>query len=318
MQSRNLNLDILKLFLSFFVVVAHLMPYSYENEFQNNIAYLSHAVARVTVPLFLLISGYFLRNKLNDFEKVKKLIFRIAKLFLVWQIIYLPIILIFFNNGLITPNIFFRDLIYGFGHIWYLNAFFLGCILVYLTRNFKNLNKFILAVLLLLSGYLIQITIELKLINNVNYINFHNIIGTSRNFLFFAFPYLLLGTLLDEIKILNLKTGILISGVLLIIETYIYKYFQIPISNIYLASFPLSIYILKAILKSESRIKIKINFNLAFGIYLIHFYPLFYISKSYPSTSIDMVFIKILAVYSASIFIFYILNKLDTKLKILF
>ena len=86
------NLNILKYVLSILVIILHLRPFiHYSNELDlafNNI------VSRICVPLFFIITGYLVAKKEKDKSNyIDTYIKRTIPLYLMWSLIYIPIIL---------------------------------------------------------------------------------------------------------------------------------------------------------------------------------------------------------------------------------
>lgn len=89
MKKRNLSVvDIVKLFFAISIVTLHISIKS------PILIIYAQFIARLGVPFFFTISGYFLYSGIKkDGEKyLKSYIFRISKLLGIWLLIYLPII----------------------------------------------------------------------------------------------------------------------------------------------------------------------------------------------------------------------------------
>ena len=79
----------------------------------------SNGICRMAVPIFFLISGYLLMYRLNitknKKEYIKNYFKRLIKLYIIWTIIYLPIIitrLITNKYGLISDFMIFLEILY--------------------------------------------------------------------------------------------------------------------------------------------------------------------------------------------------------------
>ncbi|OWP82868.1 hypothetical protein BWK59_13595 [Flavobacterium davisii] len=172
--------------MAFLVIALHIFPVSRIGGIQGLISYeIASGITRIAVPTFFLISGYFLRNKLNDTAYLWKYIKRILLLYLVWQIIYLPDLYRFYNLGWFSNKNMILKLIYGYWHLWYLLATAIALGLLYLSRNYSLNVKFLLLLLLLGIGYGYQIGMQLGNIHNLEVQFLYESIGTTRNFLFF-------------------------------------------------------------------------------------------------------------------------------------
>lgn len=317
MHNRNNSIDLLKLILIFSVIIAHVLPYKYDSEYQTYIAIIIHGCIRCVVPLFFIITGYFIKNKINDSEKIKLILLRFLKMFVIWQILYSYLAYLLYKNNLFSNQKMIYSLLYGFGHLWYLNAVGLGILLLYLSKKLKTKNKLILAITLILLGYIFQILFEIKYLSN-SMIMLHDSIGTTRNFLFFGFPYLLIGTIIENIKLKHTKFGMLFFLFCMIIEAIIYKLQNINIQNLFIFAIPTSIFIFKFILSYKKQTNLKQNPKMLLGIYLIHFYPVFYLTTIFPNNTIQITILKIFLVSIISSILFIIINFIDKKLKIFF
>ena len=88
---RNNNIDALKVVLSLLVVAGHVLPTTKIEGEKSYIFYIIHGFGRLTLPLFLLITGYFISAKIHDLSFIKKTAKKLFTLFIVWQLLYLKI-----------------------------------------------------------------------------------------------------------------------------------------------------------------------------------------------------------------------------------
>ena len=121
------------------------------------------------VPFFFMATGFLLAQRKEDgyfFERdhVKKYVYRILKLYIIWTAIYLPVII--YKNiidsgeglryGILTS---IRDFIFvgSYGHLWYLPATAVGVVAVFfLTEKIGERWSGILLFFLFLAGLLAQ------------------------------------------------------------------------------------------------------------------------------------------------------------------
>ena len=218
--------DILKIILAIMVVLIH------GNIFPN----ILYPWLRIAVPLFFVMSSYFLFSKLNkekDNQKkkiiIKSFVLRNLKLYLIWFIILLPITLEIkkyfvdysFFKGLI---ILLRDFIFSstFCSSWFIIALIEGCIILYFCSK-KISNK-----LLLIGSFVIYLFITI--ISTYTFIipdnkiiyYFKMIIPAPCNSFLVSFMWMMIGKMFAEKKInYGYKTNtiiFIISGILLFIE----------------------------------------------------------------------------------------------------
>ena len=317
----NNNINLLKIILSLFIVSGHLFPELYNGQPESYVYCFIRGLARLSVPLFLIITGYYIRSKTNEFGyiliRIKKLFF----IFIVWQIIYFKIELDSYQLGQISSKSFFLDMLYGIGHLWYLSSVILSLFLIYFTSCCSNKVKFIMSFVLLIISYFLQINNHLKFIDSKFLDEFYFYIGTYRNFLFYAFPYLLLGTNYDYWKkycIKNIYLGYLIFFIFLIVELAVYYYFKSPVYNLFIVSFPFSLFSFNHIVNIKKQVKFNFPETLSLGIYLIHFYVLYlFYTKINIMNSFSYFYLYIFLVI-LTVIIWFILDKINKKIKIFF
>ena len=140
-NNNNINsLDITKLVLSILIVAIHFAPFGFGNDSQlvGGANYLvSNCIARLVVPFFFMASGYLLYRKgLNEIIiNTKRYVFKLFKLYVVWTIIYLPLIIyeiILVGDYLFHLLGFIRNFIFvgSYTHLWYLPATIIASLLV--------------------------------------------------------------------------------------------------------------------------------------------------------------------------------------------
>jgi serine/alanine racemase len=147
--------DVTKLFLAVLIVFIHTAPLVDIWPFCNVII---TGVARLAVPLFFLISVYLAYEGVSDFsrEQMKKFVFRIGKLYLIYFVMFFPITL---YNQIIIPYLahgmmyaiatFVRNILFAgsFSASWYLNASILGMIICFLLSGKRSIWLWVLGIL---------------------------------------------------------------------------------------------------------------------------------------------------------------------------
>lgn len=217
---RNITLDYFKIILCILVINIHapfVSIYPPESPYLlSRVGYIlgwlfSHGIARIAVPLFFILNGYFL--DLSNKAKLAKYIKRLIIMYLVWAIFYLPAYFPYLD----TPT-FIRVFIMGYYHLWYLPAL-IGAIVLLYYINLVIKNKIVLiaiAGILFILGYLVQMRDPYTDIEMIKY----------RNFLFFGFPFVLFGYLIKNSDIFKYKKvvilALIIGFILLLSESYVY------------------------------------------------------------------------------------------------
>ena len=119
---------------------------------------LTRIIARIAVPFFLMVTGFFilpsLMTKKPNYEKVFKSIKKTLKLYLVAIILYLPLS-IYSGQVTFTFKEIINDLLFNgtFYHLWYLPATIIALLLVVLLlKKLKLTTVFFITGILYLIG----------------------------------------------------------------------------------------------------------------------------------------------------------------------
>lgn len=192
-MDRNISLDILKVIMAIFIVALHgnfLADYDPAVGF-----YLKNGLFRICVPIFLIISGFFFYNTKNFAQWV----FRLAVLYVVWMLIYLPFWLQWpLNSWSVEWN--FKTIFWGYNHLWYLIGTLLGGVVLYLLRNLYSCIQLSLAIALFGVGVAAQYIGNLHILSQP-WDRAFNVYVYHRNFLTTCFPFMMLGFLLNKHQI---------------------------------------------------------------------------------------------------------------------
>ncbi|WP_444626174.1 acyltransferase family protein [Flavobacterium columnare] len=318
---RNFNLEILKIILAFFVVAGHTLTTGEIEGSKNLFFYVVHGIARLAVPLFYIISGYYLGNRIYSFNKIKNKLISYLRLFLVWQSIYLIIEIYFYFQNAISLKKLIVDLFFGMGHLWYLIAFIHALFFCFLLNRIDDHLKFFLAICIFITGYILQYLNTFDYINSNKFHEIYTTIGGSRNGFFYTLPYLIVGTQISffECKIQNINKLLVISLILLVFEVLFYYNSEKLMVDVFLTALPVSllIFIKTQNFKFNSRI-LKFPSTFSTGIYLLHYLPIFICYNFFipQSTFSYLVLFTIVAI--SSMFIWFLLDKINKKVKILF
>jgi surface polysaccharide O-acyltransferase-like enzyme len=260
-MKRNLSIDILKLVMAFFVVALHGRLF---NDFDNVSSYFfGHIFGRIAVPIFLLISGFYFYN-VKTKNQYKKWIKRLFYLHMIWMIIY---IYFWIRSGLRGVII---SLVFGWGPLWYLIGTFYGIILIWIIRNWIIRKQLILLFCMAGIGLFLQYNWNYKIIDN----DIIKILQSKSyaNGLFFCFPFLYVGYLINKFSIHTMK----MNWILLLILSFLLLCFEVSFNYICC--------------------------NKGFGLYISHysFCPILFVnivSKKYLSNN------KTLALYSTGVYL---------------
>lgn len=301
------NIDILKYMCAILIVVLHLRPFQNFSD-ELDLAF-NNIITRICVPMFFLITGYFVAKKEKDNPNyIKNYIKKTIPLYLVWSAIYIPVIVGYallnistINNYLssitiplyflipliiiIIPIVLIIALIYTgvYYHLWYFPA--LICSLIVLSKWKKKFNiKILLALSFVLLLFGATETYYGSLPFNIQRLlsYYYNIFFTTRNFLFFGLFYVVLGYYMGIKKSLYSKycfEKLVICVLFLIFEAIILHDTDRLNSNILLSCVPLTYYLFISTIYLSNRLKINFPFrNLSKYYYFIHPMIIFIIS----------------------------------------
>lgn len=303
--------------MAFLVVALHIFPVSKINGTEGLISYeIASGITRIAVPTFFLISGYFLRNKLNDTSYLWKYAKRILLLYTVWQLIYLPDLIHYYQLGWFSKTNLLLKLIYGYWHLWYLLATAISVGLLCLSRNYSIGFKTFLIVLFLGIGYTYQIAIQSGYIHNLDFQFFYEIIGTTRNFLFFGFPMMLIGTLYDNWKepISKVKWLLLPFWLLLLVEVWFYYTHQVKAMDFLIVLPLLSMLTFYWVNESKSITTQTIHPTLSLGVYLCHPYAIRIVNEFLPEKGFYDWLLKYPLICLVAIVLWWLVDKINNRL----
>lgn len=258
MKRQYASIDIVKYISALLVVCIHTFPFLELSETFNT--YWIHTICRLAVPFFFTTSGYFFfrkQDETNSDERLKKTLFRLFKIYLIWTIIYLPYTIYdYTHTGFHITYLatYVRDFFLNgsYYHLWFLPALMLADVIVYVLYKKKGLHfTLIVSLVLYIFGYLINVYTPVW--ESLPWISFFfgfftKAFSTARNGLFFGPMFIAIGLLLAKTRRLPKKVsliGFLISFVGLCLEVFLYKHFGIlrDLTSMYICLIP-SIYFL--------------------------------------------------------------------------
>lgn len=256
-MERNIKIDYFRIVLSLLVITVHAQPLFREDSLTG--WFISNGIARIAVPCFFIISGYFLHQRINDKNAIKKYLSHILIVYTVWSAIYIPVYYqVIEYRSLITFALM------GYYHLWFLPALIIGIILFTLFKKFiTNSNILLLiGIIFYLIGYMMEI-------HKLPYRLFCNGV-------FSGYPFIILGYYLkernisDKIKRMYIYPIILLSLITLLIESY-WGFKNGIHHNIFISLYVICPSLFLWILQRSKHIETT-NFiaKLASGIYYIH------------------------------------------------
>ena len=260
------NLDILRYICAILIIILHLRPFFHYSKQLDLI--FNNIITRICVPVFFLVSGYFIAMKeKSDPNYIKNYIKKTIPMYLVWSIIYIPITMMevvryipkiinylpsnlpFYILIMFIPIVVIIALLYTgvYYHLWYFPALLLSLFILDKWKKKFNVKVLLfIAFILLLFGatetYYGAFSLNIQQLLTYYY----KIFFTTRNFLFFGLFYVVFGYYIGLKQKIYSKfcfEKLVISFLCLIIETMFLQKIHRMNSNILLSCIPLTYYL---------------------------------------------------------------------------
>lgn len=265
MERKNYYLvDVVKLICSILVVAVHTGPFLSIDATLNY--FVVQILGRIAVPFFFVASAFFFFKKLDyeagllsreNLRALRKFVFRIGKLYLIWTLIYLiPLSIQWFHGGMDGSTIvrFIRNFFFtgSYYHLWFLpSMIFAMCFVYVLLAKFKLMKVIEIGLILYVIGMLINvygsIVVHIPLLGNGIKL-YLQIFETTRNGLFFGTIYMAIGFYIANGRFRMNQSELckrtLISFGLLCIEGFFLRGLGIdtPLTSMYLMLLPFMFY----------------------------------------------------------------------------
>ncbi|MBK6896254.1 MAG: acyltransferase [Alphaproteobacteria bacterium] len=217
---RNGWLDYLKVVLAVMVIGLHSLVFL--ESFPALSSFLCNGVFRAAVPLFFVISGYFLPRE-TDSRKLYNWLKRILVLYAVWTLVYLPVFI--WQIPLTAVGVFrlLKVILFGYGHLWYLPALAVAAFITIKTKKLGSRFNLLLALGLYCTGC----TLLFYLLSSSPGIPpFYY----YRNAVLFGLPFVLAGYYYNDLEHFFEKSRpvvLLLAFALFLVEISIVKYFAL-------------------------------------------------------------------------------------------
>ena len=303
--------------MAFLVIALHIFPVAKLEGIRGIISYeIANGITRIAVPTFFIISGYFLRDKLDDTTYLAKYAKRILFLYVVWQLLYLPDLIRFYRLGRFPLPDAVLKLVFGYWHLWYLLATVLAVGLLYVTRNWSVRTKGLLIVGLLFFGYGFQILVQSEVLKPYKvWTDTYQYMGTTRNFLFFAFPCLLIGVLYEQWKAIAARLNGLFFPLCigLLAETYFYYSMQVKALDFLLLLIPFCMVLFSIVNESKAVTTLQFNTSLSLGIYLCHPYCIRLVYEFLPQKTFEYIVLKYVLISLLALLSWWLIEKINRK-----
>ena len=230
-ENQNFNgIDLVKFICAYLVCMVHISLFSGNIvPFESTINQIcTNCIGRLAVPFYFTASGFFLFRKMDlqrlDSEKIKSYCFKILRFYGIWCILL--------TGGSTVPLWFLVPL-------WYLGGLVVGVLVfVFLKKHMQIKSMAIIAGLLYCIGLLGDAYYGLaaplrsnKLFNAAIEI-YASFFITTRNGVFFGFPYILMGAVFahskDCMKVKTAVVGLILSLAGLLAESQLLIKYSIP------------------------------------------------------------------------------------------
>lgn len=319
MEKKYYNgIDYAKFICAILVICVHTGPLLSINENAN--FFLVQIISRIAVPFFFVSSSFFFFKKLDygvglqeegNINLLKDFILRIGKLYLIWTVVYLSLLIVSWIQGgfgITTIIRFIRDFFFtgSFYHLWFLPAVLFSVAFVYyLARKYKVNEILLISLSFYLIGMIINVYQDfLLMIPGVSFLIklYLDIFVTARNGLFFGFIFTAMGYYFARKEIVmdfkNATVGAVLSFILLVLEAYIISWlgYMRDLTSMYLMLLPFIFYVFQLLMQFTSLHKNEV------GVTLRKMSTLIYVSHVY-----FCVIISHISFLSANSLIFFIL-----------
>jgi len=224
---RNQSLDVAKFVCAILVVTIHIWSR------EGLLYYIPNGIARIAVPFYFITSGYLLIDKFSDrFSSIRSYILKYFIVYIFWSAVFLLITYREPVGNINSYKDFFkyihRFIVSGsYIHLWFFPALIYS-LLIYLIVHKLKLNIYVILLVSLLFYTLGCLTDTYGFfVNQQYYLIYQLLFFTTRNALFFGFPFFLIGTLIKKnifsIEKQRLLQIIVLFFILLIIEVFLYQ-----------------------------------------------------------------------------------------------
>ena len=312
-MSKKINIDVWRFVLAFLIVAIHISPF--DNISPNFDFFFTRILGRIAVPLFLMITGYYLLyDGVNNNEKLISYTKKIVKVYLFCIILYIPINIYMGKFESISFVQIFKDVFINgtLYHLWYFPALIFGLWITYfLMKKLNNKVIFVIVVALYLIGLFGDSYYGITYMSNMAsvYDGIFKFFDYTRNGLFFVPIFLYLGYVVRVYKV-NSKWDFVFSilfFVCMTIESMVLHYFNFQRhDSMYVFLIPLMFFLFRFLISKNSSSN-KVLRDVSTLIYIFH--PFFIVVVRFVSGIFGLE--KILVLNNL---IFYIIVSLVTLL----
>ncbi len=250
-KKQYIGLDVVKFILAVLVAMRHIIQVFFTTESRGHL-WIGSWLSNLAVPVFFTISGFFLFRKIEagdrDTKVIKKYLFKIFRMYLIWSILYWPIEWYNWSHSG-TPvgeavlryiqAFFFASSV---AQLWYLPALLTACFLVWFaySRGLKIWQLLILSFVLFLIGYVGDNWYLNEMLTHPTYLKlqaYNRYFLTMRNGLFYGTFYVTLGLWFAKHK-QRLNPYVSAAGAIAFILMMYYEVLRVHNTNIIITAIP--------------------------------------------------------------------------------
>lgn len=115
-KEKNIAIDIMRIIAAYFVILIHVSGMA------SNFAMICNSFARFSVPLFVVISGYFMLNRQNSLKSILAKSSRLMGTMVVWSALYYVYFIVTNQMTPLNPLGVLKYLLSEPVHLWYIYA----------------------------------------------------------------------------------------------------------------------------------------------------------------------------------------------------
>ena len=182
-------------------------------------------ISPLAVPTFFAVSGFLFFNKKRDSTDLWKYVWRVFKLYLVWSCIYLPLVLFsYYKKEMLNIRgvaDYLQHFVFSgsYYHLWYLPSLIVAIVLTFfVSRKIDNNILFIIATVLFIVGTLVDTYSFISPL--LAWKTYKVFFLTTRNGLFFGFPFVAIGKIIADNKHENKHIMMIMSMLAMAFEGY--------------------------------------------------------------------------------------------------
>jgi len=188
-MDRKFSVDLLKIVMALCVVTIHVNPFE---ALPDRGAFFTGGIARVAVPVFFLINGYYFESVAHR-GGTRAYAVRLLWLFAIWTVLYLPA----WSWALFHPDPWplVRFVVMGWWHLWYLPALALAAVVAGLIQDWPLPRQIAAMGVSFLIGVGLVYALAFDLLHPSSLL-FGDMTILHRNGLFLGLPFVLAGMLI--------------------------------------------------------------------------------------------------------------------------